>query len=186
MALTPSTMLALGTHAPDFSLPDTDGKTVHLSEVKGKKPLLIMFICNHCPYVKHIRKELAELTTDFQKKGVAIFGINSNDILNYPEDSPEKMALEKKSAQYTFPYLFDESQRVARAYQAACTPDFFLFNQKGLLVYRGQFDESRPGNQIPVTGKDLKLAMEKVIKSEEPSPDQKPSIGCNIKWKKND
>jgi len=142
-----------------------------------------MFICNHCPYVKHIRKELANLTAEFQEKGIAVFGINSNDIKNYPEDSPEKMVLEKRSAHYTFPYLFDESQEVARSYQAACTPDFFLFDRSGKLVYRGQFDDSRPGNQIPVTGKDLRQAMEQVLKGLLPQSDQRPSIGCNIKWK---
>lgn len=185
MALTPSTMLALGTSAPDFSLPDTNQKTIQLADIKGKQPFLVMFICNHCPYVKHIRNELASLTTEFQEKGIAVFGINSNDVANYPQDSPEKMALEKEHAHYTFPYLFDETQKVAKAYQAACTPDFFLFNKTGKLVYRGQFDESRPGNQIAVTGKDLRLAMEQVLKGQEPNPDQRPSIGCNIKWKKN-
>ncbi|NBX83059.1 thioredoxin family protein [bacterium] len=183
MALTPSKMLPLGTKAPEFSLPDFAGRIVTLAKVKNNKPFLVMFICNHCPYVKHIRKELAQLTTEFQKKGIAVFGINSNDVNNYPEDSPEKMALEAQSAQYTFPYLFDASQEVAKAYQAACTPDFFLFDSQGLLVYRGQFDESRPGNQIPVTGADLRKAIEAVLKGQNPLPDQKPSIGCNIKWK---
>lgn len=183
MALTPSKMLPLGTQASEFSLPDFEGRLVTLSEIKNKKAFLVMFICNHCPYVKHIRKELAQLTTEFQKKGLAVFGINSNDIKNYPEDSPEKMALEARAAQYTFPYLFDESQEVAQAYQAACTPDFFLFDSQGLLVYRGQFDESRPGNQIPVTGADLRKAIEAVLNGKNPLQDQKPSIGCNIKWK---
>jgi len=184
MALTPSNMLSLGTEAPDFNLMDTDKRKVSLQEVKGKKPFVVMFICNHCPYVKHIRNQLAVLTSEYLKKGMAIFAINSNDVLNYPEDSPEKMALEKKSAKYEFPYLFDEDQSVARAYQAACTPDFYLFDRSGHLVYRGQFDDSRPGNQIPVTGSDLKRAMDAVLDSKKPNEDQRPSIGCNIKWKK--
>ena len=184
MALTPSNMLPLGTKAPEFSLPDFDGKLVTLADGSIDKPFLVMFICNHCPYVKHIRKELAQLTTEFQKKGLVVFGINSNDVKNYPEDSPEKMALEARTVKYTFPYLFDESQEVARAYQAACTPDFFLFDSQGLLVYRGQFDDSRPGNQVPVTGADLRKAMEAVLKEQNPLLNQKPSIGCNIKWKK--
>ncbi|NBT58944.1 thioredoxin family protein [bacterium] len=184
MALTPSTMLELGTEAPDFSLADTEKKMVHLSDWKGKKPFLVMFICNHCPYVKHIGKELSALTREFQEQGVAVFGINSNDTVSYPEDSPEKMAIEKKRLDYSFPYLVDASQEVAKAYQAACTPDFFLFDAKGKLVYRGQFDESRPGNQLPVTGADLKKAVEAVLKNEKPSENQRPSIGCNIKWKK--
>lgn len=185
MALTPSTMLDLGTEATDFSLPDTENQIVCLADVKNKKPFLVMFICNHCPYVKHIGKELSALTREFQEKGVAVFGINSNDTVSYPEDSPEKMILEKKRLNYAFPYLVDASQSVARAYQAACTPDFFLFDQNAKLVYRGQFDESRPGNKIPVTGADLRRAMEAVLKNSSPVPDQRPSIGCNIKWKKN-
>ncbi|NBX77286.1 MAG: thioredoxin family protein [Proteobacteria bacterium] len=184
MALTPSTMLDLGTEAPDFSLPDTEKKTVKLSEVKGKKPFLVMFICNHCPYVKHIGKELSDLMREFQEKGIAVFGINSNDTVTYPDDSPEKMALEKKRLNYSFPYLVDASQETAKAYRAACTPDFFLFDKAGKLVYRGQFDESRPGNQIPVTGKDLRYALEAVISNRSQSAEQRPSIGCNIKWKK--
>jgi len=184
MALTPSTMLELGTEAPDFSLPDTENKLVRLSEVKGKKPFLVMFICNHCPYVKHIGHELSGLMREFQEKGVAVFGINSNDTVTYPEDSPEKMVLEKKRLNYTFPYLVDASQETAKAYRAACTPDFFLFDKAGKLIYRGQFDESRPGNKIPVTGQDLRRALEAVLKNESPSRDQRPSIGCNIKWKK--
>lgn len=184
MALTPSTMLALGTVAPEFSLPDTEGKLVSLNQEAQNKPFLVMFICNHCPYVKHIRKELAALTSEFQKQGLAVFGINSNDFTAYPEDSPRKMALEKKDMHYTFPYLVDESQDVAKAYDAACTPDFFLFDKEKRLVYRGQLDESRPGNGIPVTGKDLKAAVEKVLAGQKPDSVQKPSIGCNIKWKK--
>lgn len=177
-------MLPLGTEAPDFNLLDTEQNSVDLRSVKGKSPFLVMFICNHCPYVKHLRKELSQITSEFQKKGIAVFGINSNDFENYPEDSPSKMKTEKKEMNYTFPYLLDETQEVARAYQAACTPDFFLFDRSGKLVYRGQFDESRPGNGIPVTGKDLRQAMEAVLVNKTPSVDQKPSIGCNIKWKK--
>ena len=184
MALTPSTMLALGTAAPDFSLPDTDGNVISLNQEVQNKPFLVMFICNHCPYVKHIRKELANLTQAFQQKGLVVFGINSNDFVAYPEDSPKKMALEKKEMHYPFPYLVDESQNIAKAYDAACTPDFFLFDREKRLVYRGQLDDSRPGNGIPVSGKDLKAAVEKVLKGEKPDSSQKPSIGCNIKWKK--
>lgn len=184
MALTPSTMLPLGTDAPDFSLPDLNGKLVGLTEVRGKQPFLVMFICNHCPYVKHIRGPLAALTSEFQKKGIAVFGINSNDVENYPEDRPEKMVIEAREAKYTFPYLFDAQQEVAKAYHAACTPDFFLFDQKGKLVYRGQFDDSRPGNKIPVSGADLRQALEDVLKGKSTQKEQRPSIGCNIKWKK--
>lgn len=184
MALTPSKMLALGTEAPDFALSDTDGRTISLQETKGKKPFVVMFICNHCPYVKHIREALALVTTEYLKKGIGIFAINSNDVENYPEDSPEKMAEEKRLARYEFPYLFDADQSVAKAYEAACTPDFYLFDRSGHLVYRGQFDESRPGNAIPVTGSDLRKAMDSLIEEKEVSQDQRPSIGCNIKWKK--
>lgn len=184
MALTPSTMLDLGIEAPDFTLPDTENRMVRLSEVKNKKPFLVMFICNHCPYVKHIGNELSALTREFQERGVSVFGINSNDMIAYPEDSVDKMVIEKKRLNYSFPYLIDASQSVAKAYKAACTPDFFLFDKSAQLVYRGQFDGSRPGNQIPVTGTDLKKALEAVLKNEKPDLDQRPSIGCNIKWKK--
>jgi peroxiredoxin len=184
MALTPSTMLDLGTEAPDFSLPDTEDKIIKLSEVKGKKPFLVMFICNHCPYVKHIETKLASLTREIQEKGIAVFGINSNDTVSYPDDSPDKMALEKKRLNYTFPYLIDASQETAKAYRASCTPDFFLFDKKGKLVYRGQFDDSRPGNRISVTGQDLQKALEAVLSNQPVSVEQRASIGCNIKWKK--
>jgi peroxiredoxin len=183
MALTPSTMLSLGTTAPDFKLPDTNGKTVSLADFKGKPALLVLFICNHCPYVKHIRTGLAQLARDYLPKQVAIVGINSNDVDNYPEDSPAKMKEEVKSAGYTFPYLYDESQAVAKAYRAACTPDIYLFDSNQKLVYRGQFDDSRPGNGIPVTGKDLRAALDAVLAGKPISPNQKASIGCNIKWK---
>lgn len=181
MAMTPSTMLALGTAAPDFKLPDTNGKTVSLSDFRGK-PVLVMFICNHCPFVKHIRGALAQLGRDYQSH-VGIVAISSNDVENYPDDSPAKMKAEAKSAGYTFPYLFDKTQAVAKNYRAACTPDFYLFDANHKLIYRGQFDDSRPGNGIAVTGKDLRAALDAVLKGEEPSANQKPSIGCNIKWK---
>ncbi|NDC25679.1 MAG: thioredoxin family protein, partial [Proteobacteria bacterium] len=145
MARTPSIMLDLGTEAPNFSLPDTEGSLFRLESVKGKQPFLVLFICNHCPYVKHIRKELAALGNEYQMKGIAIIAINSNDFLSYPEDSPENMVQEKKEIGYLFPYLIDESQEVAKNYRAACTPDFFLFDRQGKLFYRGQFDDSRPG-----------------------------------------
>jgi peroxiredoxin len=182
MALTPSTMLPLGTAAPDFKLPDTNGKTVSLSDFRGK-PVLIMFICNHCPFVKHIRAELAKLGRDYQPRGVGIVAINSNDVTNYPDDSPEKMKSEVKSAGYIFPYLYDESQAVAKNYRAACTPDFYLFDTEHRLVYRGQFDDSRPSNALPVTGKDLRETLDAVLAGKPVSPNQKASIGCNIKWK---
>jgi len=182
MALTSSTMLPLGTPAPDFTLPDTGGKPVSLSDFKGK-PLLVVFMCNHCPYVKHLRGGLAQLARDYIPRGVAMVGINSNDVKNYPADNPALMAEEVKSAGYIFPYLFDETQNVAKAYDAACTPDFFLFNNSHRLVYRGQFDDSRPGNNIAVTGKDLRAALDALLAGKTISADQKPSIGCNIKWK---
>ncbi len=175
-------MLPLGTAAPDFRLPDTGGKTVSLADFKGK-PLVVAFICNHCPYVKHLRAGLAQFARDYQPKGVAIVGINSNDAANYPDDSPAKMKDEAKSAGYLFPYLYDESQAVAKAYRAACTPDFYLFEKNHRLVYRGQFDDSRPGNGLPITGKDVRAALDAVLSGKPDSSNQKPSIGCNIKWK---
>ena len=184
MALTPSTMLPLGTSAPAFSLPDaTTGKTASIADFQGAPALLVAFICNHCPYVKHVRQGLAKLIRDYQSKGVAAVGISANDIKSHPDDSPEKMAAEAKDAGYTFPYLYDESQAVARAYQAACTPDFFLFDRERRLVYRGQLDDSRPGNGIPVTGNDLRAALDAVLSGRPVAALQKPSIGCNIKWK---
>ena len=183
MALTPSTMLRLGTTAPDFKLPDTDGKTVSLADFKDKAALLVLFICNHCPYVKHIRTGLVDLARDYQSRSVAIVGINSNDVANYPDDSPVRMKEEVRTAPYTFPYLYDESQAVAKAYRAACTPDLYLFDKKRKLVYRGQFDGSRPGNGIPLTGKDLRTALDALLAGKPVSPNQKASIGCNIKWK---
>jgi len=183
MAATSSTMLPLGTRAPDFRLPDTTGKWVSLSDFKGAPALLVVFMCNHCPFVKHIRAALAQLARDYLSRGVRLAGINSNDVENYPADSPALMAVEAKAAGFVFPYLYDETQAVARAYHAACTPDFFLFDSGQGLVYRGQMDDSRPGNGIPVTGHDLRAALEAVLAGKPVSPRQKPSLGCNIKWK---
>jgi peroxiredoxin len=184
MSLTPSTMLPIGTAAPAFRLPDTDGRTVSLDDFKGAPALLVIFLCNHCPYVKHVRHDLARLGKEYQAKGVAVVGINSNDVLSHPDDSPAMMAKEKADVGYTFPYLYDESQEVALAYQAACTPDFYVFDNAQKLVYRGQMDGSRPGNPIPVTGKDLRSALDAVLAHKPVSPDQRPSLGCNIKWKR--
>jgi peroxiredoxin len=184
MVATNSTMLPLGTKAPDFQLPDTNGKSVTLGDFKSAPALVVVFMCNHCPFVKHLRGGLAQFGKDFQPRGAAIVGISSNDVENYPEDSPVKMAQEVKSAGYTFPYLYDESQEVAKSYRAACTPDFYLFDRDQRLVYRGQFDDSRPGNGVPVTGKDLREALEAVLSGKAVSQKQKPSIGCNIKWKR--
>lgn len=183
MALTPSVMLELNTPAPDFRLPDTEGRLVSLNDFKDAKALLVVFMCNHCPYVKHIRAGLAAFARDYQPKGLAMVGINANDAANYPDDSPERMVDEVAAAGYTFPYLYDESQATAKAYRAACTPDFFLFDKQRRLVYRGQFDASRPGNGQPVTGKDLRTATDAVLAEKPVNPDQNPSIGCNIKWK---
>ena len=176
-------MLPLGTAAPDFRLPDTNGKTVALADFKDKPALLVIFMCNHCPYVKHIRAGLAQLARDYLPRNVAIVGINSNDAANYPDDSPAKMREEVKSAGYLFPYLYDETQAVAKSYRAACTPDIFLFDRGRRLVYRGQFDASRPGNGIPVTGKDLRAALDAVLAGKPTSEFQVASMGCNIKWK---
>jgi peroxiredoxin len=183
MALTPSTMLPLGTVAPSFRLPDTAGRTVSLDDFKEAPALLVGFICNHCPYVKHVRRELARLGKEYQAKGVAVVGISANDVTTHPDDSPEMMAREKAEVGYTFPYLYDETQQVAVAYRAACTPDFYVFDKNRQLVYRGQLDGSRPGNPIPVTGKDLRAALDAVLAGKPVSDDQRPSIGCNIKWK---
>lgn len=176
-------MLALGTIAPDFRLPDTNGKLVSLGEFTGQPALLVMFICNHCPFVKHIRGELANLGRDYSTRGVGIIAISSNDAANYPDDSPAKMKEEARAAGYNFPYLYDESQSVAHAYHAACTPDFFLFDRNHRLVYRGQLDDSRPGNGIPVTGKDLRAALDALVNGNPVATAQTPSLGCNIKWK---
>lgn len=180
----PSTMLPLGTPAPDFRLADFDGKTVSRDNLRDAPAMVVMFICNHCPFVKHIRQGLADFGRDYRDRGVAVVGINSNDVVNYPDDSPDKMREEARSANYTFPYLFDESQEVARAYRAACTPDFFLFDKDRKLVYRGQFDDSRPGNGKPITGLSLRKAVDAVLAGTPVPPDQEASRGCNIKWKK--
>ena len=183
MVKTASTMLSLGTVAPDFSLPDPEGTRVSLSDFRDAPALLVVFMCNHCPYVKHVACGLAALARDYQGKGVAVAGINSNDWTSYPDDSPAKMAEEIKQRGYTFPYLYDELQEAAKLYQAACTPDFYLFDRERRLVYRGQMDDSRPGSDIPVTGKDLRAALDAVLAGKPVSQDQKPSIGCNIKWR---
>ena len=183
MVRTPSTMLPLGTAAPNFSLPNVDGKTVSLADLRGKKALLVMFICNHCPFVKHVADELARLGRDYQAKGAALVAISSNDIVNHPDDSPEKMKDEAKARGYTFPYLYDADQSVAKAYQAACTPDFFVFDADQKLVYRGQLDGSRPGNDVPVNGADLRAALDAVLAGNKPTAEQRASLGCNIKWK---
>jgi peroxiredoxin len=178
-----STMLAIGTKAPNFELLDTEGKMVSLKDFADKKALLVVFMCNHCPFVKHIIDKLVEIVREYQSKGIAVVGINSNDVENYPDDSPSAMARVAKEKGFAFPYLYDESQNVAKAYKAACTPDFFLFDGKHKLVYRGQMDDSRPGNGKPVTGADLKTAMDAVLAGKEIPSRQKPSMGCSIKWK---
>lgn len=183
MAQTPSTMLDLGTVAPDFHLPDINGKLVSRDDFKSAPALLVMFICNHCPYVKHIQYGLVQLAKDYQPKGVTIVAINSNDAEKYPDDSPAKMREEARAAGYTFPYLFDATQAVAQAYRAACTPDFFLFDKNFKLAYRGQFDAARPKNAEPVTGRDMRAALDALLAGRMPSADQVPSVGCNIKWK---
>ena len=176
-------MLPLGTQAPLFSLPSWDGGLVSLDTLRNSPGLLVMFLCPHCPFVKHIRSGLAEFARDYQARGLAVIAINSNDIDQFPDDSPEKMAEEAKEAGYTFPYLFDESQEIAKAYEAACTPDFFLFDGDQKLVYRGQFDGSRPTNGVLVTGEDIRAAADAVLKGQPIPAHQAPSLGCNIKWK---
>ena len=183
MVRTASTMLPLGTQAPDFTLPDTDGGQVSLEDFRDRKALLVIFMCNHCPYVKHVAEQVKLLTDEYMQRGVGVVGISSNDADAYPEDSPEAMAKEKGQRGYHFPYLYDADQSVAKAYTAACTPDFFLFDENRKLAYRGQLDSSRPKTDIPVTGKDLRAALDEVLAGRNPSEDQRPSIGCNIKWK---
>lgn len=183
MALTPSNMLPLGTSAPDFSLPDTRGTIVTLNAFKDAQLLLMAFICNHCPFVKHIRAGFADLARDYESKGVAFVAINANDIQAYPDDNMDNMQSEVLEAGYTFPYLLDETQSVALAYDAACTPDFYLFDENRALIYRGQMDSSRPGNGIPVTAEDLRKAMDAALTGQAISQAQVPSVGCNIKWK---
>ena len=184
MVLTPSTMIKLGTPAPMFSLPDTiSGKIFSLEELKSDKATVIMFICNHCPFVKHVQHELVRLANDYIPKGISFIAINANDAANYPDDAPDKMKEIAEQLGYPFPYLFDETQTVAKAYQAGCTPDFYIFDKDLELVYRGQLDDSRPSNDIPVTGEDIRQALNTILKGHEISQEQKPSIGCSIKWK---
>ncbi|MFH1268621.1 MAG: thioredoxin family protein [Planctomycetota bacterium] len=183
MVKTASTMLSLGTPAPDFSLPDAEGNLVSLSDFEDAPALLVIFMCNHCPFVKHVADGLARLAKEYQERGAAVVGINSNDVANYPDDSPSKMAEEIKLRGYTFPYLYDETQEVAKAYQAACTPDFYIFDEQRLLVYRGQMDSSRPQSGVEVTGEDLRAALDAVLGGLPVPEDQTPSLGCNIKWK---
>jgi len=183
MSLTPSTMLELGTAAPDFSLPDTEGRMRSLSEFADSKGLLVVFMCNHCPYVKHIQHALAELADEYMGKGIAVVGISSNSVESHPQDGPDAMREEAARVGYHFPYLYDASQETAKAYRAACTPDIFLFDESRKLVYRGQFDDSRPRNNLPVTGADLRAALEAMLAGQPPLAEQKASIGCNIKWK---
>jgi peroxiredoxin len=183
MAATSSKMLPIGTPAPDFALPDTDGNTVRKADFAGARALLVMFVCNHCPYVVHVKDELARLYADYNDLGVAMVAICSNDADEYPEDSLDNMRLKADEWGWQFPYLRDDSQEVAKAYHAACTPDVFLFDAEGKLAYRGQLDGSRPNNGLPVTGADLRHALEAVLEGEMPNLDQKPSIGCSIKWR---
>jgi peroxiredoxin len=184
MSKTYSEMLPLGTEAPEFTLPDIDGKLVSFNDFKGSLALSVIFMCNHCPYVKHVQKELLNLIREYQKKGIAFVGINSNDVESYPEDHPDEMKKNARKNNFTFPYLYDQDQSIAKAYHAACTPDFFLFDKNFKLVYRGQMDDSRPGNDIPVTGNDLRSALNCILEEKPVASLQKPSIGCNIKWKK--
>ncbi|MEZ4779164.1 MAG: thioredoxin family protein [Flavobacteriaceae bacterium] len=184
MALTPSNMLALGTKAPDFNLVDTVTKnTLSLQNLKGKKGTVLMFICNHCPYVKHVNEELIRVCNDYRVTGFNFVAISSNDASKYPEDGPEAMYKTAQKLGYPFPYLYDETQEVAKAYDAACTPDFYLFDSELKLVYRGQLDNSRPGNSIPLNGRDLREALDNILNNHPQRKDQKPSMGCNIKWK---
>ncbi|WP_405381215.1 thioredoxin family protein [Maribacter sp. LLG6340-A2] len=184
MARTESNMLALGTIAPEFSLLDTvSQKTMNLHSLTGPKGTVIMFICNHCPFVVHVNPEITKMAREYQEKGIGFIAISSNDVENYPEDAPNFMKIKAKAENYTFPYLYDEDQSVAKSYNAACTPDFYLFNKDLELVYRGQLDDSRPGNDKPLNGKDLRNAMDNLLSGTAIDPVQKPSIGCGIKWK---
>jgi peroxiredoxin len=184
MARTESVMLPLGTSAPDFVLKDVVScHEMNTQNLSGPKGLLVMFICRHCPFVKHLEKALAQLGKDYEDSGIGIVAISSNDAANHPEDAPESLAEQARQLEFPFPYLYDETQEVARAYEAACTPDFYLFDDGLKLVYRGQFDDSRPGNEVPVSGKDLRAAMDALLAGKPVNPIQKPSLGCNIKWK---
>jgi peroxiredoxin len=183
MAMVSSTMLELGTAAPDFALPDVvSGETISLATFAGKPALLVMFICQHCPFVKHVQAELARLGQDYGPKDVGIIAISANSVQTHPQDAPEHLKAMAETLQFNFPYCYDETQEVAKAYTAACTPDFFVFDGDRRLVYRGQLDDSRPGNDTPVTGKDLRAALDAVLAGQTVDPNQKPSIGCNIKW----
>ncbi|NQY07207.1 MAG: thioredoxin family protein [Flavobacteriaceae bacterium] len=184
MARTPSNMLPLGVTAPDFNLPDTvAGNTFSLNDLKGDHATVIMFICNHCPFVKHVNPEIVALAHDYEGKGVSFIAISSNDAVNYPDDAPDLMKINASDEGFNFPYLYDESQEVAKAYDAACTPDFYIFNSDLKLSYRGQLDDSRPGNGIPLSGKDMRDALTAILNNTRVNENQKPSIGCNIKWK---
>lgn len=183
MVKTASTMRKLGTEAPDFRLRQLNGELIGLNDFEDSEVLVVMFICNHCPFVKHIRQGLADFGRDYLDLPVGIVAINSNDVSTHPEDSPEAMELEARDAGYTFPYVYDETQEVARAFRAACTPDFFVFDKNRRLVYRGQFDSSRPGNELPVSGSDLRQAVDALLQGRPVSQEQRPSVGCNIKWK---
>ena len=184
MVATPSTMLALGTPAPDFHLPDVvSGRTISLATFKGKRGLLVMFLSRHCPYVQHVQSQLAQIGKDYGEQGIGILAISANDIVNYPDDAPARLKEMAIQNGFAFPFCYDESQEAARAYSAACTPDFFLFDEKRRLVYRGQLDDSRPGNDKPVTGRDLRGALNALVSGKPVPRDQKPSLGCNIKWK---
>ncbi|MEM4409184.1 MAG: thioredoxin family protein [Candidatus Caldarchaeum sp.] len=184
MAATSTMLLPLGTEAPDFALPDAvTGKIVRRDDFKESKALVVIFACNHCPYVVHVKDEVARIASEYQEKGVAFVAINPNDVEQYPEDSPENMKLKAEEWGWKFPYLFDESQEIAKAYRAACTPDFFVFDSQRRLAYRGQLDDSRPKNNLPLNGADLRRALDALLQGEKPSENQKPSVGCSIKWK---
>ena len=184
MAFTESNMLPLGSEAPPFYLPDTvSGKMMSLRDLASDKATVIMFLCNHCPYVLHVNEEIVRIANEYSKKGIAFVGISSNDVKNYPEDGPERMKIQAKRVGYTFPYMYDESQNVAKAFDAACTPDFYVFDKDLKLVYRGRLDDSKPKNQNPLTGKDLRNALDAVLAGKPVSEKQYPSGGCNIKWK---
>ena len=183
MVRTPSTMLPLGTEAEGFLLTNVDGRSLSFSDVAGEQGTVVMFICNHCPFVKHVADALAALGHEYMAKGIGMVAINSNDVAAHPADSPEQMVHESEQRGYPFPYLFDETQEVAKAYRAACTPDFYLFDKSHRLVYRGQLDKSRPDSGVPVTGEDLRKAMDALLESQPLSKPQQPSIGCNIKWR---
>ncbi len=185
MSFTESNMLPLGSEAPPFALPDTvSGKTLRLEDIASEKATVVMFICNHCPYVIHVNDEIVRVANDYIAKGIAFVAISSNDVVNYPQDGPEEMKKQAQKLKYPFPYLYDESQNVARAFDAACTPDFYVFDKDLKLVYRGRIDDSRPGNNLPLTGKDLRTALDAVISGQAVAEKQYPSGGCNIKWKK--